>query len=123
MVGLFNWKSRKSSTPSASVEQLPVIPDAPRMSAHLEARGVCKGFGQGETRTLAVQGVSLPLHRGELALLMGPSGSGKSTLLAMISGLLRPDSGRVIALGQDIWDRSQVELERFRLKNCSYIFQ
>ncbi len=115
MTGLFNWKSRKSAIASLSAEQFP--------AAHLEARSLFKGFGQGETRAMAVQGVSLPLHRGELALLMGPSGSGKSTLLAMISGLLRPDSGRVVALGQDIWDRSQVELERFRLKNCSYIFQ
>jgi putative ABC transport system ATP-binding protein len=124
MVGLFNWKNRKSANTSSRAEAgSATAMDALRSTAHLEAHGLFKGFGQGETRTMAVQGVSLPLHRGELALLMGPSGSGKSTLLAMISGLLRPDSGRVVALGQDIWDRSQVELERFRLKNCSYIFQ
>ena len=38
-----------------------------------------------------------------MTLLMGPSGSGKSTLLAILSGLLRPDSGTVLALGQDLW--------------------
>ncbi len=92
-------------------------------TADLEALNLSKGFGQGETRTLAVQGLTLPLYRGELALLMGPSGSGKSTLLAMISGLLTPDSGRVVGLGEDIWDLPTIELERFRLKNCSYIFQ
>jgi putative ABC transport system ATP-binding protein len=54
---------------------------------------------------------------------MGPSGSGKSTLLAMISGLLQPDQGQVLAMNQDLWNRSKVELERFRLQHCSYIFQ
>jgi putative ABC transport system ATP-binding protein len=54
---------------------------------------------------------------------MGPSGSGKSTLLASLSGLLRPDSGKVIALGQDLWALSERERERFRLRHCGFIFQ
>ncbi len=90
---------------------------------HLEARTVTKGFGVGDTRTIAVNGASLHLHRKQLTLLMGPSGSGKSTLLAMISGLLKPDEGQVLAMNQDIWGHSKVEMEKFRLKWCSYIFQ
>jgi putative ABC transport system ATP-binding protein len=90
---------------------------------HLEARSVTKGFGVGDTRTIAVNNASLHLHRKQLTLLMGPSGSGKSTLLAMISGLLRPDEGQVMAMNEDIWCQSKVEMERFRLKWCSYIFQ
>src|SRR4051812_11629580 len=74
---------------------------------HLESQSLLKGFGQGETRSVAVNDVSIKLYRGELTLLMGPSGSGKSTLLAMISGLLRPDQGRVTALNEDIWGRSK----------------
>jgi putative ABC transport system ATP-binding protein len=89
----------------------------------LEANALLRSFGQGETRTVAVQDVSLRLFPGEMSLLMGPSGSGKSTLLAMISGLLRPESGTVTALGDDLWTHSAIELERFRLKHCSYIFQ
>jgi putative ABC transport system ATP-binding protein len=54
---------------------------------------------------------------------MGPSGSGKSTLLACLSGLLRPDSGSVLALGQDLWAMSDKQRERFRLKHCGFIFQ
>src|SRR5262249_53808524 len=49
--------------------------------------------------------------------------SGKSTLLAVLSGLLRPDSGRVVALGQDLWAMSEQERERFRLAHCGFIFQ
>jgi putative ABC transport system ATP-binding protein len=129
MLGMFNWTKRKPAGMALpqSLEfpnRIPVTePTGGDPDPHLEARNLSKGFGQGETRSLAVQGVSLPLHRGELALLMGPSGSGKSTLLAMISGLLRPDSGKVLALKEDLWDRSQVDLERFRLNHCSYIFQ
>ena len=82
-----------------------------------------RAFGSGENKTFAVNDVSLELRPGELNLLMGPSGSGKSTLLAVLSGLLRPDSGDVRALGQNLWSMGEDELERFRLHNCSYIFQ
>ena len=105
-----------SGTDSPPVAAGPRRPD-------LESRQLMKGYGQGDTRTLAVNDVGIRLHRGEVTLLMGPSGSGKSTLLAMISGLLRPDSGQVVALDQDIWARSKVEMERFRLNYCSFIFQ
>jgi putative ABC transport system ATP-binding protein len=54
---------------------------------------------------------------------MGPSGSGKSTLLAVLSALLRPDAGTVQALGHNLWVLSEQQLERFRLRHCSYIFQ
>src|SRR5437588_7301817 len=54
---------------------------------------------------------------------MGPSGSGKSTLLAVLSGLLRPDGGRVISLGTDLWGLPVREQEAFRLRHCGFIFQ
>jgi len=80
-------------------------------------------FGQGDTATTALAGVSLDLRAGEIVLIMGPSGSGKSTLLAALSGLLRPNSGQVLALGQDMWKMSEKERERFRLENCGFVFQ
>ena len=89
----------------------------------LQARGLTRSFGTGEVKTTAVNDVSLDLYRGQVALFMGPSGSGKSTLLAILSGLLRPDSGQVIALGQDLWSLSEAEQEEFRRKNCGFIFQ
>jgi putative ABC transport system ATP-binding protein len=54
---------------------------------------------------------------------MGPSGSGKSTLLAVLSGLLRPDSGEVIALGEPLARLSERAQRRFRLRHCGFIFQ
>jgi putative ABC transport system ATP-binding protein len=89
----------------------------------LVAQHLMRNFGQGETLSVAVNDASLDLAAGQIALLMGPSGSGKSTLLACLSGLLHPESGRVLALGQDLWALSDRERERFRLRHCGFIFQ
>jgi putative ABC transport system ATP-binding protein len=85
--------------------------------------GLTRSFGSGGTKSFALKGVNVEFRQGELNLLMGPSGSGKSTLLAVLSGLLRPDSGAVGAMGQDVWGMSDDEMEGFRLRHCSYIFQ
>lgn len=92
-------------------------------------RGVnlCRAFGEGAIRTSALNSVSVELYRGQLALLMGPSGSGKSTLLAVMSGLLKPNSGEVIAEEnrqlRSLWAISEREREQFRLRNFGFIFQ
>jgi len=94
-----------------------------RSKSSLVGHDLLRSFGAGEHKTFALQGVSVELRPNELNLLMGPSGSGKTTLLAVLSALLRPCDGRVSALGQEIWRMSEQELERFRLKHCSYVFQ
>ena len=104
--------------------------DAPRAPAAivkagptLEGLDLLRCFGTGDAKTFAINNVSLELRKSEMNLLMGPSGSGKSTLLAVLSALLRPDGGKVQALGQDLWRMTEQELERFRLRHCSYVFQ
>src|SRR5262249_16105205 len=82
-----------------------------------------RSFGDGEMRTVAVSEASLDLQTGEIALLMGPSGSGKSTLLAILSALLRPESGQVLTLGQDLWMLRDKQREQFRLEDFGFIFQ
>src|SRR6059058_1250248 len=93
----------------------------------LIGRHLVRTFGDGDTQTTALDDVSLPLYRGQFALLMGPSGSGKSTLLAVLSGLLHPTSGQVTARDRDryidVWQMSDKEREEFRLRHCGYIFQ
>ncbi len=89
----------------------------------LVGQNLNRWFGAGTTRTHALKDVSVSFQKGEMNLLMGPSGSGKSTLLAVLSALLRPDSGSVSALNNAIWQMGETELEDFRLKHCSYIFQ
>lgn len=92
-------------------------------NAVLRGRNLVKSFGDGEEVATVLHEISLDLHRGQTVLLMGPSGSGKSTLLAVLSGLLRPDSGQVHVLGQDLWQLSDRQRERFRLEHCGFIFQ
>ena len=65
------------------------------MNRPIEASGLEKSFGT----VRAVQGVSLHLDRGEALGLLGPNGAGKSTALAMLTGLRRPDTGRVRLFG------------------------
>jgi putative ABC transport system ATP-binding protein len=89
----------------------------------LQGNSLSKSFGEGETLTPAVRQVSVSIAPGHFCLVMGPSGCGKSTLLAMLSGLLRPDAGQVLALGQDLWALSDTERRDFRLQNCGFIFQ
>jgi len=89
----------------------------------LQGRHLTRTFGSAATKTTALQDVSLDLYRGEFVMLMGPSGSGKSTLLAVLSGLLRPDSGQVWVRGEDLWQWTERAREAFRLRHCGFIFQ
>ena len=89
----------------------------------LIADRIAKSYTPGKVTTRVLEDVSIALEQRELALVLGPSGSGKSTLLAILSGLLRPDRGRIVALGEDLWKLSRVELERFRLHHTGFVFQ
>lgn len=92
-------------------------------TAALSAARLEKAFRTGKIKTPVLRGVDLTVAEGEIALVMGPSGSGKSTMLAAISGLLKPDSGQVVALGQDLWRLKKKKIDKFRLENCGFIFQ
>ncbi|MDR0780149.1 MAG: ABC transporter ATP-binding protein [Pseudomonadales bacterium] len=89
----------------------------------LVAANITKSYTNGRVETHVLQGMSLALSERELALVLGPSGSGKSTLLAILSGLLKPDSGQVSALGEDLWKKSRANLEKFRLRHTGFVFQ
>ncbi|HEX7039591.1 MAG TPA: ABC transporter ATP-binding protein [Trueperaceae bacterium] len=64
----------------------------------LRLEGVTKRFG----RTVAVDGLSLEVRRGELYALLGPNGAGKTTTLRIVAGLLRPDAGDARVLGTSV---------------------
>lgn len=67
----------------------------------------------------AVENISLVFERGRTTVLIGPSGCGKSTLLRVITGLVHPDSGRVIFRGEEM---SGERLESFR-RRIGYVIQ
>lgn len=89
----------------------------------LEGRGLYKFFKNGRHKLEVLKRVDFEALHGEVTMIMGPSGSGKSTLIAALSGLLRPDEGRVTALGEDLWSLGSGRIDRFRLDHCGFIFQ
>ncbi|MFC3746243.1 lantibiotic protection ABC transporter ATP-binding protein [Paenibacillus sp. GCM10012306] len=66
----------------------------------LETQNLGKSFGKQQ----AVQNISLSVQRNSVYGLLGPNGAGKSTILKMLTGLLRPTSGKIIFNGHD-WSR------------------
>jgi ABC-type multidrug transport system fused ATPase/permease subunit len=58
--------------------------------------------------------ISFQLPHGETKALFGVAGSGKSTLLKLAMGLMRPDSGRIFALGEEVTRMSEQELFKLR---------
>jgi branched-chain amino acid transport system ATP-binding protein len=77
----------------------------------LEIRGISKSFGA----LKATENVNLDLYPGEIHALIGPNGAGKSTLINQIAGTLRPDSGTIRFLGQEINDLKVPERARMGL--------
>ncbi len=57
----------------------------------LQVAGLCKRFG----KTLAVDSLDLTANSGEIVALLGPNGAGKSTSFLCLSGMMRPDSGKI----------------------------
>jgi phospholipid/cholesterol/gamma-HCH transport system ATP-binding protein len=69
-----------------------------------------------------LRGVSFHLNRGETKALFGVAGSGKSLILKLTIGLIRPDSGRILVLGQDVTQMREEELFELRGK-IGMVFQ
>lgn len=89
----------------------------------LETRGASKIYGEGDTRVVAVDAVSLSLGRGEVLLIMGPSGSGKTTLLSMMGCILRPTAGEIHIEGRKVSGLSETELPEVRRHYLGFVFQ
>src|ERR1700726_1253886 len=79
---------------------------------------VAVSFGDSEV----LRGVSFHLARGETKALFGVAGSGKSLILKLVLGLIRPDSGRIVVLGQDVTQMREEDLFALRGK-IGMVFQ
>ena len=89
----------------------------------LELDNVNKSYSLDDKQIHAVQELSLQLHPGQFASVCGPSGCGKSTLLLICGALLRPDSGKVLMSGQDLYSLSPEKRARTRATNVGFVFQ
>ncbi|MGW4835607.1 ABC transporter ATP-binding protein [Streptomyces globisporus] len=65
----------------------------------VRVQGLWKRFGE----QVAVAGIDLELPAGKFIGLVGPNGAGKTTTLSMVTGLLRPDLGKIEVAGHDVW--------------------
>src|SRR4051794_21202228 len=95
------------------------VPAGPAVSC----RGVTRAFGNGDSRHMALRGVDLDIHAGEITLLVGPSGCGKTTLISIIAGILDPGGGAVSVLGNDLARLSAAQRVRFRGTHIGFVFQ
>ncbi len=89
----------------------------------IKVKNIIKSYGNGESRSQVLQSISLKIKEGDFVVILGASGSGKSTFLNIISGLERPDSGKVFYDGVDITALSDDKLTAFRKENIGFIFQ
>ena len=80
----------------------------------LSISAVSKHFG-GLT---VLDGVDMELEEGKLYQLIGPNGSGKTTLINIVSGLLKPDDGKIIFDGNDITQKGLFDTEHLCCKYC-----
>lgn len=67
----------------------------------------------------AIKSINIEIEKGELVGIIGHTGSGKSTLLQHFNGLLKPDAGRVLLEGRDIWEsKESIRSARFKVGLC-----
>ena len=72
------------------------------MSALLELKNISLTYQTLESETQAISDISFKINQGEFVSIVGPSGCGKTTILSMISGLLKPTSGKIFLDGEQI---------------------
>jgi len=102
--GVMGKTTTNSDGNSLSATPLPAYPGAADLirsvgGQALALRGLTKSFAG----RLAVDHIDLDVPIGSFFGLVGPNGAGKTTTLSMVTGLLRPDAGRVIVAGVDVW--------------------
>ena len=89
----------------------------------LEAHSVSKTYIIDSRMMTVLDSISLSVAEGEFLAIKGESGSGKSTLLSILSGLDRPDAGRVLLGERDITDLSEDDLAPIRNVTFGFVFQ
>ena len=89
----------------------------------LRVENLCKQYGKGENKVIALNNVSFKVNKGEFVAIVGASGSGKSTLLHLIGGVDRPTSGKVFIDWKDIYKFNDDELAIFRRRQVGLIYQ
>jgi putative ABC transport system ATP-binding protein len=91
--------------------------------AIVDTRHITKIYHTGADDLIAVNDVSLAVHRQEFVAIMGPSGSGKSTFMNVLGCLDKPSSGSYLLAGRDVSRLSLDELADIRGRFIGFVFQ
>lgn len=91
--------------------------------ALIRVKNVRKVYRMGDERVIALDNISLEIHKGEIVCFLGTSGSGKSTFLNMVAGLEKPTRGEVWIGKIPIHKLNEEQVTLFRQKNIGFIFQ
>jgi putative ABC transport system ATP-binding protein len=89
----------------------------------IDARDVTLRFGGGSAAVDVLRGVSLSVTAGERLAILGPSGSGKSSLMAVLAGLEKASSGKVMVAGADFSALDEDGLARARRGRIGIVLQ
>lgn len=89
----------------------------------IEVKNITKIYGKKKNAFTALDRVSLNIEEGSSVAILGKSGSGKSTLMHAISGLDKPQKGKVLIDGEDILRLKPRATDRFRAQKMGFIFQ
>jgi len=92
-------------------------------SVAARAVGLTKVYGEGTTRVVALDDVSVELRRGQFTAIMGPSGSGKSTLMHCLAGLDSVTDGKVYIGDIDLTNLDDKALTELRRDRIGFVFQ
>jgi putative ABC transport system ATP-binding protein len=89
----------------------------------IEVKNLTKIYKSDGLETLALDGVSFKINKGDFVAIVGPSGSGKSTLMHILGALDIPTSGEYFLNGTKVEDLTDDELAEIRNKEIGFIFQ
>lgn len=89
----------------------------------ISVSGITKTYGRKQNAFVAIDNLSFDIPNGTTVAILGKSGSGKSTLMHAMSGLDRPEVGKVVIDGKDILTLKAKDVDAFRANKMSFIFQ
>lgn len=85
----------------------------------IEIQDIHKSYG----KVQVLKGIHETIQTSEIVSIVGPSGAGKTTLLQLIGTLSKPDSGKILIDGLDVFRQSDKQLSAFRNKKLGFVFQ
>ncbi|VEF25897.1 Lipoprotein-releasing system ATP-binding protein LolD [Shewanella baltica] len=89
----------------------------------LQVQSVSKSYHDGAVTTQVLSNVDLHVFKGEQLAIVGSSGSGKSTLLHIMGTLDEPTAGKVLLLGEDLYQVSSTRQAQIRNQDLGFIYQ